>query len=111
MTNLMKILEKTIPLTYTPRMSLLQKSPEWKNDSIDQSVCQPQLLQDKDLVLVLGNTGCGKSTMLNALIYGSESLNEVEIKEDIKTQKPDGTCVTQTKTRKVIERKFDKHVL
>ena len=49
--------------------------------------------------------------MLNALIYGSESLNEVEIKEEINTQKPDGTCVTQTKTRKVIERKFDKHVL
>ena len=60
---------------------------------------------------MLGNTGCGKSTLLNALIYGSESLNEVEIEEDINIVKPDGTQTTQTKIRKVIERKFDKQVL
>lgn len=31
-------------------------------------------LQDGDIVLVLGNTGCGKSTMLSSLVYGSENL-------------------------------------
>ena len=36
-----------------------------------------------DLVLALGNTGCGKSTMFNGLLYGPESL---EIK-DITTEK------------------------
>lgn len=31
-------------------------------------------LQDGDVVLVLGNTGCGKSTMLSSLVYGPENL-------------------------------------
>ena len=33
-------------------------------------------IDGKDLVIVLGNTGCGKSTMLNSLLLGPESLHE-----------------------------------
>ena len=27
-----------------------------------------------DLIIAVGNTGCGKSTMLNSLVFGSDSL-------------------------------------
>lgn len=30
--------------------------------------------KDQDVVLAIGTTGCGKSTMLNSLIWGPESL-------------------------------------
>lgn len=43
-----------------------------------------------DLVLLLGQTGDGKSTMLAALMYGSDKLDEVQIKEPIKIPKIDG---------------------
>ena len=31
-------------------------------------------LTDGNIILVLGNTGCGKSTMLSSLVYGAENL-------------------------------------
>ena len=33
-----------------------------------------EFLQDGVVVLVLGNTGCGKSTMLSSLVYGPQNL-------------------------------------
>ena len=33
-------------------------------------------LKDGDLVVAIGNTGCGKSTMMTSLMYGTESLKE-----------------------------------
>ncbi len=35
-------------------------------------------LKDGNVVLVLGNTGCGKSTMLSSLVYGPENLYETK---------------------------------
>ena len=35
---------------------------------------QPKLIDSKNVILALGNTGCGKSTMLNSMINGPESL-------------------------------------
>lgn len=40
-------------------------------------------VDDQDLVIVLGNTGCGKSTMLNSLLLGPDSLHEIYIKEQV----------------------------
>ena len=37
-------------------------------------------IEDKDVIIVLGNTGCGKSTMLNSLLLGPDSLEETTIK-------------------------------
>lgn len=45
------------------------------------------LIRGKDIVLCLGNTGTGKTTLLNSLIYGPESLQIVEIKEKVKIKK------------------------
>ena len=36
---------------------------------------QLEAAQDADLVLAVGNTGCGKSTMLSSLVYGPGHLS------------------------------------
>ena len=41
------------------------------------------MIDQKDVILALGNTGCGKSTMLNSLINGPSSLRT--IRENKKT--------------------------
>lgn len=38
-------------------------------------------LQNGDLIITIGNTGCGKSTMLSSLIYGTDALHEVRIED------------------------------
>ena len=38
-------------------------------------------------MLCLGNTGTGKTTLLNSLLYGAESLEMIEIKEKVKVKK------------------------
>ncbi len=41
-------------------------------------------LKDSNVVLVLGNTGCGKSTMLSSLVYGPDTLFQVPDPENKK---------------------------
>ena len=38
-------------------------------------------LKEKDLVLAIGNTGSGKSTMFSALVFGPEKLHEQILEE------------------------------
>lgn len=45
-------------------------------DLLEEVIESLKILKDADVVLVLGNTGCGKSTMLSSLIYGPHSLEE-----------------------------------
>jgi hypothetical protein len=40
-----------------------------------------------DLVLAIGNTGCGKSTMLSSIVYGPGHLSEVKKDIEIETKK------------------------
>jgi Tfp pilus assembly pilus retraction ATPase PilT len=42
-----------------------------------------------DLVLAIGNTGCGKSTMLTSIVFGPGHLDEVTKKVPITTIKKD----------------------
>ena len=42
-----------------------------------------------DLVLAIGNTGCGKSTMLSSVVFGPGYLEEVTKKVPITTIKKD----------------------
>ena len=37
-------------------------------------------VNEKNVILAVGNTGSGKSTMLTSLIYGTEMLEESELK-------------------------------
>ena len=46
-------------------------------------------IHNKNTVLCLGNTGCGKSTMITALIYGKQVLEQKKKEREI--QKRDGT--------------------
>ena len=56
---------------------------------------------NQDVVLAIGTTGCGKSTMLNALIWGPASLEVKKIDEEIAMK--DGTI--KIIKRNVIETK------
>lgn len=42
---------------------------------------QLKMIDSKNVILALGNTGCGKSTMLNSLINGSDSLRTFRDKQ------------------------------
>ena len=43
-------------------------------------------LEGRSLILCFGSTGSGKSTMLNSLLYGSESLHKTPIYEEVPTK-------------------------
>jgi len=45
-------------------------------DLLEEAIEALKILKDEDVVLVLGNTGSGKSTMLSSLIYGPDTLEE-----------------------------------
>ena len=44
----------------------------------------------EDIVLAIGNTGCGKSTMIISLLYGHECLEEKAIQTPYQTKGKDG---------------------
>ena len=55
------------------------------------------IVRDSQCIIALGNTGCGKSTMFNSLIYGSENL---KIKTQmIEIEVPEGTTIVKKKKR------------
>ena len=49
-------------------------------------------IKGRDLVIAIGNTGCGKSTLIQALLFGADSLKEF----------------TNDRGRKVIESKTER---
>lgn len=65
--------------------------------------------QLSDIVLAVGNTGCGKSTLFSALVFGPDALEEKRI--EIPRLKQDGTPYVnrrgepQVQRRTVIDRK------
>jgi ABC-type nitrate/sulfonate/bicarbonate transport system ATPase subunit len=49
-----------------------------------------QQVNDKNVIMAIGNTGCGKSTMLNGLVLGPESLEETTITVEMEIGLPNG---------------------
>jgi len=47
---------------------------------LEQAFKSLEFLNDKNIILAVGNTGCGKSTMLTSLMYGPEAL---ELKKEV----------------------------
>ena len=45
---------------------------------------QVRCVQNQDVVVALGNTGCGKSTMFTSLICGSQVLERKQLEEKVK---------------------------
>ena len=37
--------------------------------------------QGQELILACGNTGCGKSTLITSLVFGTDKLEEVKVPE------------------------------
>ena len=60
-------------------------------------------VRDQECVIAFGNTGCGKSTMFNSLIYGSENMVETIVKRDIQFPDRDGNRKTKPKPFKVVD--------
>ena len=46
--------------------------------------------KNADLVVAIGNTGCGKSTMLSSVIFGPDSLHHTQIEEQVKVMRRRG---------------------
>lgn len=60
---------------------------------------------NQNIVLALGNTGCGKSTMLNSLVWGPESLQLETIHEDYEIKQKNSSVKTiKRNTREVINK-------
>lgn len=59
-------------------------------------------INEADLVIVLGNTGCGKSTMLNSLLLGPDFLEERDVKVQVNVNGK-----TKFKKQKRIEQKCE----
>lgn len=62
-------------------------------------------VEGQDVVVALGNTGCGKSTMFTSLIYGSDALELKVLEETVKEKMRDGTFQEKIAKRQVIELK------
>lgn len=50
--------------------------------ALHQAFKKFEIANDADIVLAVGNTGCGKSTMLSSLIDGPNSLQTKILKEE-----------------------------
>lgn len=64
-----------------------------------------QKIKGAHIVLVIGNTGSGKSTMLSSLLRGPEFLEVKQIQFTIEVPGTDGTTTTKQKSKQVIDNK------
>ena len=60
-----------------------------------------------NVVLVIGNTGSGKSTMLSSLLRGPKTLEKKTITFNIEVLQKDGSKIQKERTKNVIDNKED----
>ena len=73
-----------------------------------------QIEGSDDLIMAIGNTGCGKSTLITSLIYGPEALEEKMIEIPIQVVQSDGSFKEKIKKEKVIsvrQSAIDEHAI
>ena len=87
-----------LPCTITNLMDIVSKALQSMGDVMKQLE-----KEDISLILAVGNTGCGKSTMLSSLIDGAESLQKVEHEFKIEVRSRDGAMEERMKKKNVIE--------
>lgn len=65
---------------------VVQNKPVNLNNLVETLRSAFQLLEvinGKNVIICLGNSGCGKSTILNSIVYGSDSLKLEKIKIEV----------------------------
>lgn len=62
---------------------------------------------DKEIVVALGNAGCGKSTMFTSLVHGPEALERKKVEYELEIPSADGTTVMKKKSQFHIEQTSD----
>lgn len=96
-----------------------ENTPSYGKDSIAKMECtltnlvsilkwafeKVKCVENQDVVVALGNTGCGKSTMFTSLIYGSDALELKVLKETVKEKTRNGEEIEREAERQVIELK------
>ena len=83
-------------------------------ETLTKAFQQFEAAENADIVLAIGNTGCGKSTMLSSLVDGPSSLQIKTIKEELDVlDNPESTDMkskqmqrrTTVKSRTIIEKR------
>lgn len=95
--------------------------PDYKDFSLKNvvSVCkdvfkssQVEKANDKEIIVALGNPGCGKSTMFTSLVYGPQSLERKKVEYEFEIPSSDGTIAIKKKSQYHIEQSSDlKYIL
>ena len=62
-------------------------------------------IRGANVILVIGNTGCGKSTMLSSLLKGANALENKTVKFMIEVHQKDGTTIKKERSKNVIDNK------
>lgn len=62
---------------------------------------------DKEIVVALGNPGCGKSALFTSLVHGPSSLERKKVEYEFEIPSADGTTVMKKKTQYHIEQTAD----
>lgn len=62
---------------------------------------------DKEIIVALGNPGCGKSAMFTSLVHGPHSLERKKVEYEFEIPSADGTTVMKKKTQFHIEQTAD----
>jgi len=62
-------------------------------------------IHQANLILAVGNTGCGKSTMLTSLMFGTDALEEKKIEYEIDIPLADGSIKKKKKKKTVIDQR------
>ena len=63
-----------------------------------------------NLILAIGSTGCGKSTMLTSLMFGPDSLENKKTKEELEVPMPGGGFKKKMIVQTAIDQKESKGV-
>ena len=67
-------------------------------------------IEGKEVILAIGQTGCGKSTMLTALVYGPQALQQEKLEKESVVKDSNGNNKTITSKQFVISQKQDLNI-
>ena len=62
---------------------------------------------DKEIIVALGNPGCGKSTLFTSLVHGPQNLERKKVEYEFEIPSADGSTVMKKKTQYHIEQTAD----